>query len=124
MMDEEIKEAEKILIIQNEMKAFNEILTNAANSCLDQDVSKYPIFVIHKQEVALGVPIIDRIKHSTNWNINLSTLEEFFSKKLVNNSKVDEFRKTYKNPKEHHCLFVLSDIGAQFMFMPRFIKED
>jgi len=122
-MDEEIKEIEKIIIIQNEMKAFLEIMGNASDSCLDQDVSKYPIFVIHKQDIILGVPIINRIKHSTNWNINLSTLEEFFTKKLIVNAKVDEFRKTYKNPKENHCLFVLSDIGAQFMFMPRVIKD-
>jgi len=123
-MDEEIKESEKIIIIQNEMKGFEEVLKNASDSVLENDVSKYPIFVIHKQEVALGVQIINRQKHSTNWSINISTLEEFYSKKLVVEKKVDEFRKTYKDPKEHHCLFVLSDIGAQFMFMPREIKSD
>lgn len=119
---EEIKEAEKIMIIQNEMKGFENILMQASDSILDQDVSKYPIFVVHKQEIGLGIPLVNRQKHSTNWSINVSTLEEFFKKKLVVKSKVDEFRKTYKNPKENYCLFVLSDIGAQFMFLPRKIK--
>ena len=123
-MEEEIKETEKIIIIQNEMKGFEEVLKNASDSVLQNDVSKYPIFVVHKQDIALGVQIINRQKHSTNWSINISTLEEFYSKKLIVESKVDEFRKTYKDPKENHCLFVLSDIGAQFMFMPRVVQKE
>ena len=119
---EEIKEAEKILIIQNEMKGFESILKQASDTILDEDVSKYPIFVVHKQIIELGIPLVNREKHSTNWSINVSTLEEFYKKKLVVKSKVDQFRETYKNPREHYCLFVLSDIGAQFMFFPRTIK--
>jgi len=123
-MDEEIKESEKIIIIQNEMKPFSELLAGASDSVLSSGISKYPIFIVHKQDIDLGVQVVNRQKHSTNWSINISTLEEFFKRKLIVESKIDDFRKTYKNPKEHHCLFVLSDIGAQFMFMPRIINED
>ena len=118
-MEEEIKEVEKLLIIENELKDFEEILKNAADKILEENVSNYPIFVAHKQQVDLGIPIIDRVKHSTNWSINASTLEDFVNKKVVSSTKVDDFRKTYKNPKTHICVFVLSDIGAQFLFIPR-----
>ncbi len=118
-MEDEIKDVEKLMIIEQELKGFMEILGNAADEIIRQDVSKYPIFVLHKQTIALGVPIVVREKHETNWSINASTLEEFSVKNLIVKNKIDGFRKTYKSSKSHLCVFVLSDIGAQFIFIPR-----
>lgn len=118
-MKEEIKEVEKLMIIEQEILQFKPVLSKASDEILKNDVTKYPIFILHKQEIAMGVPIIDRVKHSTNWSINVSSLEEFAVKKLIVESKIDEFRETYKNPLSHLCIFVLSDIGAQFLFIPR-----
>lgn len=118
-MDDEIKDVEKLMIIENDLNRFKAILSKASDEILDQDVSKYPIFVIHKQKIALGVPLILREKHETNWSIHVSTLEEFSVKKLILKDKIDKFRETYKNPRQYLCVFVLSDIGAQFLFIPR-----
>jgi len=95
MEEEEMKEAEKLL------------------------VSQFPIFVVAKQPIALGINIIDREKANSNWSINVSSLEEFVSKQLVFENKMEEFKTTYKDPAEFLCLFVLSDLGAQYMFLPR-----
>jgi len=119
MMDEEIKEVEKLMLIEKDIESFKLILSKAVEEILNQEVSKYPIFVFHKQEIALGVPLIEREKHHTTWSINASTLEEFSVKNLIVASKIDDFRKTYKNPETHYCVFVLSDIGAQFLFIPQ-----
>ena len=118
-MHEEIKDVEKLMIIEKELKVFLKVLSTASDAIQDQDVSNYPIFVAHKQEVALGIPIIDRIKHNSNWSVNASSLEEFVTKNLIFNEKIDDFRKTYKDPKHFICFFLLSDIGAQFLFIPR-----
>jgi len=32
---------------------------------------------------------------------------------------VQDFRQVYKDPEANLCLFVLSDLGAQFIFIPR-----
>lgn len=119
IMEDEIKDVEKLMIIEQQLGEFLPILSKAADEIMDQDVSKYPIFVLHKQEVALGIPIIDKAKHKTQWSVNASTLEEFAVKNLIKEEKLDDFRKTYKNPGTHLCVFVLSDIGAQFLFIPR-----
>ncbi|NNK89401.1 MAG: hypothetical protein HKO89_02225 [Saprospiraceae bacterium] len=114
-----MKEAEKLMVIENEMKKFRTILSKASDTILEKDVSNYPIFVIHKQEIALGIPIIERTVSNTNWSINASSLEEFVTKQLIFEKKMDEFKKSYKNPETHLCLFVLSDLGAQFIYLPR-----
>lgn len=118
-MDDEMKEAEKLLVIENEMKKYNRLLSIASDKILASNASAYPIFVVAKQPVALGINLIDREKVNSNWSINASSLEEFISGKLVFEEKAAEFKKTYKDPKQFICLFVLSDLGAQFLFVPR-----
>lgn len=119
MMEDEIKDVEKLMIIENDLQKYHALLSKASDEILEKEVSKYPIFVIHKQDIALGVPLVIREKHETNWSIHVSTLEEFSVKKLIKDDKIDDFRETYKSPKTHLCVFVLSDIGAQFLFIPR-----
>ncbi|NJL74411.1 MAG: hypothetical protein HC892_04550 [Saprospiraceae bacterium] len=54
-----------------------------------------------------------------NWSINISSLEEFVVKQLIEVHKIDDFRRVYKDPKHHLCFFVLSELGATFNFIPR-----
>lgn len=119
MMEDEMKEAEKLLVIENELKKYREVLSKASDKITASNASQFPIFVVSKQPIALGINIIDRDKVNSNWSINVSSLEEFVSKKLVFEVKVEEFKTTYKDPAEYLCLFVLSDLGAQYMFLPR-----
>ena len=60
-------------------------------------------------------------KEKTNglWSVNASTLEEFTYKGIIQAEKVDDLKKVLKDPAEHFCLFVLSELGAQFVFLPR-----
>jgi len=118
-MEDEMKEAEKLLVIENEMKKYNRLLSIAADKILASQASAYPIFVVAKQPVALGLNIVDREKVNSNWSINVSSLEEFISSNLIFDNKADEFKKTYKDPKQFLCLFLLSDLGAQFLFLNR-----
>ena len=118
-MEDEMKEAEKLLVIENEMKLYNELLSSASDKIINSAASQYPIFVVAKQPISLGIQLIDREKVNSNWSINASSLEEFVSKNLVYEAKAEDFKKTYKDPQMFLCLFVLSDLGAQFMFVPR-----
>lgn len=105
--------------IQEELSPYNQILGQAADTIIEQNVSSYPIFVVHQLEVEIGVPLIDREKVEGNWSINASSLEEFATKNLVEAEKLDNFKEVYKNPNTHLCLFLLSDFGATFVFLPR-----
>jgi hypothetical protein len=109
----------KLLI---ELDPYLDLMSKAADTILDEDVSRYPIFGVHQLELDLGLLLIARQDGGAKWSIQVSTLEEMVAKKLIDMEKVNDFRQVYKNPRESLCLFVLSDQGAQFIFLPR--KDD
>lgn len=108
---------EQLFLIEKELKQYLPILKETTTSILDNEISKYPIYVVHKEDVKVGINIIDRNTTTANWSIEASTLEEFVVKNLIHQPKVEDFRKTYKNPEDFVCFFLISEMGAQFIFM-------
>lgn len=104
--------------LKKDLEELAEVLANTADTIVEQDVSKYPIFLLTKQLVELGVPV-KAAKNAEDWNVHASTLEEFATKRLIDMEKVADFQKIYKNPKDFHCLFVLMEDSATFVFSPR-----
>ncbi len=105
--------------LEEEMAPYTGLMGKAADAILDQDISSYPIFVVHQFNLEIGIPILERRENGPKWSINASTLEELATKKIVEMDRVDNFRQVYKDPREFLCLFVLSDLGANFIFLPR-----
>ena len=111
---------EKYLQLEQELKPFRAVMGKAANAILDQEISKYPIFITSQLEIELGVPLLIRdTDKRQKWYVSASTLEELNTKNIIHTDKIDEFRNIYKDPSLNFCLFVLSDLGAQFIFLPR-----
>ncbi len=111
--------AEKFLQLQEELKVYRNSMNEAIEMILDKGISEYPIFIAHQDTFGAGIPIINRYKVQGNWNINVSTLEEFLQKKLITPAKAKAFKQTYKPIADFICFFVLSELGAQFIFLPR-----
>ncbi|MFM8448761.1 MAG: hypothetical protein ACKOAY_01525 [Haliscomenobacter sp.] len=105
--------------LENELRPFLPILGQAADTVIDENVSSYPIFVASQLEIELGILLIPRMENRSKWFIHASTLEEMSAKKVIQEDKVNSFRQIYKNAREYVCLFVLSDLGAKFIFLPR-----
>lgn len=105
--------------LERELRQYKPVMEKAADSILDQGVSNYPIFIIHKGELAMGIALVDRVKTKGEWSINVSILEEFATKQIIQADKVENFREIFKDPDAHLCLFVLSEAGANFIFLPR-----
>jgi len=110
---------EKFMILERELQVYRQMMAEAVEVILDKEVTKYPIFVAHQQELELGIKLADREKVKGNWNIHVSSLEEFVTKQIIFEEKIEEFKKSYKDPKEQLCLFVLSELGAQFIYLPK-----
>lgn len=83
---------------------------------LDQDVSHYPIFVFHRNTIDIGIPFI-YANETQKWAVHVSTLEEFYTKGLILEERVAAFRSLYKTNPDKYCCFVLSDMGADFVFV-------
>lgn len=106
--------------LETELKPYLPVMGKAADAILDQDISSYPIFVVHQITVDIGIPLLSHeAEGGPAWSVHASTLEELVTKKVVEVDKLDNFRQVYKDPRENLCLFVLSDLGANFMFISR-----
>ncbi len=110
--------ADQFLLLQQQLQPYKKILAQASDVIQDENVSKYPIFIVHQQELNMGVSLVDA-GALMKWSVNASTLEEFVTKELIFMEKVQDFISSYKDPEEYLCLFVLSELGAQFIYMPR-----
>lgn len=111
--------AEKFLLLEEELKVYRNAMNKALDIIQAKGVTEYPIFVAHQDTFDAGIPIINRYNVNGNWNINVSSLEEFVEKKLILKSKVAAFKKSYKSTDDFICFFVLSELGAQFIFLTR-----
>lgn len=84
------------------------------------NVSNYPIIVLSKTDILLGLKIIDKKELDINWSFNISHLEEFVIKGVVQKDKAEDFIKVYKEHDEHYCLFItLSKDEADFAYVKK-----
>ncbi len=111
--------SEKLSLLEEELKPYKEVLGKASDAITNEGVSNYPIFVVHQHQVDIGIPIIEKEKINGQWSINASSLEEFVTKNIVRIERIETFKDVFKPPSQHLCLFVLSEIGATFIFMQR-----
>jgi hypothetical protein len=111
--------AEDFLGLKDQLKAYIGVMDQAATVIKDQGVSKYPIMVVHRQEVEIGIPLAFEHNLPGQWSMNASTLEEFVSKKIIEDDKIEDFRILYKQHDNHVCIFILSELGAQFIFFEK-----
>jgi hypothetical protein len=105
--------------LRTELQPFMKMMEAASNTIVEQDVSSYPIFVLHRDEIELGIVLKEYEGGLLDWGIKASTLEEFVVRQIIQSEKVDDFKSIYKPANSHICLFVLSQSGATFVFLPR-----
>ena len=114
--------AEKYQLLQKEIKPYLKMLKEASRTIIDEGVSEHPIFVFHQQTVELGVELAKRHLVSGNWSVNASSLEELTMKQVIRPERVEAFKAQFKPPETHYCLLVLSEMGAEFVFVPQEIS--
>lgn len=111
------------LKLEEELSAYRDILGKAADAVVTQEVSDYPIFVVHQQIMDMGIPIVEKDGIQKKWSVNVSSLEEFVTKQIIQPERVENFKEVYKDPEVSLCLFVLSELGANFIFIPRWLRD-
>lgn len=109
---------EKFLQLEQDLRRYRKALREAREIMLDQEVSLYPIFILHQQELEMGIPLIEAGNENGLWSVHASSLEEFVIKNIILEDRIEEFRKVYNSHDHHFCIFVLSELGAQFIFFP------
>ncbi|GAB3924621.1 hypothetical protein [Mucilaginibacter myungsuensis] len=104
--------------LEVDLRLYSESLREIAVEIMVEGLSRYPIFVAHQHEVALGEPVMQKEDLNTDWNINVSMLEEFIDRGIIKKELRERFLDTYKDPHDHMCVFVIVPEGANFVFFP------
>ncbi len=114
-----MKEDRLYFQMQQDLAPYLPMLGKAADAIVDQDVSRYPIFVVHRYDLELGIPLMAHGEAERKWSIHATTLEELVTKRLIQADKVAPFRQVYKNSQEYLCIFFWTEVDASFVFLPR-----
>ncbi|MEZ5056645.1 MAG: hypothetical protein R2879_06350 [Saprospiraceae bacterium] len=115
-MDE--RNEKQLKLLELELRNYKPALKKACETIVEQNVSNFPIMVLHQKPVEIGIEVIERDKVAGNWSVSASTMEEFIAKSLIQEEKLESFRSLYQSHKNQICLFLVTEGGADFVFLP------
>ncbi len=110
----EKEETARLNFVIHYLDRYRTLMKKASQAVMDQDVSEFPIFVIHNGAGNLGINII----HDDELAINISTLEELSTKQLISDDRIRDFIKIYKDPQSYFCLLITLLKKPSFAFLP------
>ncbi len=102
--------------IKKDLEPYYPMMDRASDELINQEISKYPIFIISPQSIDIGIPLTG---NETNLNLQVSTLEELATKNVIKEERVKSFIEIFKNPNDYYCLFIIDTLGPKFVFTPR-----
>jgi hypothetical protein len=101
-----------------------ELMKEAFEGVINEDVSRYPVFIFHQQEMSVGLPIYDREHNNGEWSVNVSTLEEFYIKGIVTIEQVEEIKAKIIGQPPQFCCMVLFEGKGSLIFVDRPVETE
>lgn len=96
----------------------SDTLKEASYQIRSRGFSDYPIFPISKTLLPIGQLLIGKEELAVNWNYYTTYVDEFVQRNIIDKSKLEDFKKAYKDPDEFCCLFVVDNDFTNFLFIP------
>jgi hypothetical protein len=93
------------------------VLTEVSDTVVNENISNYPIFVLSKEPLELGLSIALKVENS--FDIRISTLEEFVAKQIFVQDKIEDFKQAYKGSDLYLCLAILDGEESEILFLPK-----
>lgn len=110
---------QRLTVVRNLLDYHKPTLIQMVQAVCDQDVSNYPIVVLHNtSNFDVGILFANL---TSGWEIRISTAEEFSMRQLIANEKLHDFLALYRKHRERNLsVFVLTtEGGAEFLFVPK-----
>ena len=118
-MSQEEKQSHPILdTLEQDLRYYNDAVKEVANEILNNNLSEHPVFIAHELPINIGEMILDKDDFKRSWSISASTLEELVEANVIEEDKKEEFKKVFKDPRKHICVFLISEKGGNFIFYP------
>jgi len=114
----------ELMSLRQDMKSVGEYLKDVSEQIIENKISNYPVFIVHKEEaIQLGRPLIIAEQTKTNWSFNASFIENLIKKGILDYEKLPDFQNIYKNPKEFACIFMATPQFMNFVWCPFNVDE-
>lgn len=107
-----------LVSLEKDLELYTESIREISSEIIAEGLSAHPIFVAHQHTVSIGEIILDKEELNTNWTIQASMLSEFIEKGIIKPELKEMFLKSYKNPADYMCVFVVVPEGANFIYYP------
>ena len=105
--------------IQNDVAQIGPQLRVISERVINEEISEYPLFVASQEVVDIGRAIFDRDAIDLNWFFTATILEDFVRRGLISQTKLHEFQRTFGDPLEKACIFVITEQQeGHFVFVP------
>jgi hypothetical protein len=104
--------------LKGDLILFKPSIKEVSRDIIKEGLSEYPIFIAHQVKIPIGEIILDHAELAMSWSISASTIEEFMEHKLIEAGKDELFKTSYKDPEKNICIFIISEGGASFVFVP------
>ena len=104
--------------ISQDFLKVSDLLKESSYQIRKRGFSDFPIFPISKLESPIGQVLYPKETLDTNWNYNVTYLDEFIQRQIIETEKEEDFKSSYKNPDEFCCLFVMDDDFTNFVYIP------
>ncbi|MFA0961085.1 hypothetical protein AB9P05_04725 [Roseivirga sp. BDSF3-8] len=104
--------------ITEDFAVVSNILRESSYQVRKRGFSEYPIFPVSKTQLPVGQLLLAKEELALQWNYYITYLDEFVQRKLIDQERVEEFEKNYKDPEEFCCLFVVDGDFTRYVYIP------
>lgn len=91
---------------------------------IEEEISQFPVYVAYQDAVSIGKPFLSKENDHLNWHYNVSILEEFVKRGVVEKDKLEDFIETFGDPEERACIFVILPEQGGFVFVPYELEDE
>lgn len=104
--------------LKKQLNKISKELKEVSDEMIGEGFSEVPIFVAHQENAQIGELLFDRTEFGFAYSINASTLERLVELNIIQNDKVNDFKKAVGDPRKQYCVLWLSGPLSHFIFMP------
>ena len=93
-------------------------LKEASYQIRARKLSLHPIFTTSREPIAIGSSLFAANDMGNSWYYGVSSVEEFLQRGLITEDNIEHFEKSYRDPDEFCCLFVVDKEFINFVYIP------
>ncbi len=123
-MRSEYSENPALEAIRSDIRIIGSMMRAFSLHVIEEEISQFPVYVAFQDAVSIGKSFLTKENDHLNWHYNVSILEEFVKRGVVEKDKLEDFIDTFGDPEERACIFVVLPEQGGFVFVPYELEDE